>query len=110
MLKSFQVIKDTIDYRIINLLNQTRLSEFELAEILNLPIDKIRSHLNVLQEMRFVSCDYYGCQNTWRISDIFIETNPLFYEMAIIQMQKTPLYQNDLVILEEMKQNLSTSY
>lgn len=103
MLRSFQVIKDPIDYRIINLLDKRRLSDDELQGILNIPIVEIRKHLKALQQSSFISCELTEPINTWRINDSFMEKNSLFYQIAILQMQKAPLYQEDLMHLEALK-------
>ncbi|MDF2612274.1 MAG: Bacterial regulatory protein arsR family [Clostridia bacterium] len=106
MLRSFPVIKDPIDYRIINLLNRKPLNFEDLQKILNMPPEKVRKHLNQLHRMHLISCNLTSSPEMWRISDLFIETSPLFYEACIVQMKKAQLYQDDLKRLESLNSTL----
>lgn len=103
MLKSFQIIKDSVDYRIINLLNTQRLPVDDLQKVLNIPIQEIREHLESLHQMQFISCDLTSPLDMCSISDLFIEKSPLFYELATLQMKKISLYQDDLIRLASLK-------
>jgi len=103
MFTSFPVIKDPIDYRIINLVNKQRLSIDTLQKVLNIPTEEIREHLKSLHQSHFISCDSTSPLDMCRVSDSFIEKNPIFYELALLQMQKLPLYQDDLMRLNHLK-------
>ncbi len=103
MLRQFQVIKDPAEFRIINLLRLKRLSCADLQKILEIPLQEIHLHINHLYQLGIISCDLNAPLTLCRLNDSFIEQNLLFYEMALIQMNKLPVYQNDLVKLQHFK-------
>ncbi len=102
MFKTYQVIKDAIHFRLINLLRKKRLSNDALQKVLNIPTNEIRQQVNKLHQKGLISCDLTSPPDMCRINDSFIENNPLFYEMALVQMKKNPLYQDDLVRLDQL--------
>lgn len=102
MFRSFSIIKDTIHFRMINLLSKNRLNNIQLQSILNIPLHEIRQHLKKLHQIGMISLDPSSSSNTYHISDSFIENNLLFYQLTLIQINKNPIYQNDLIQLEHI--------
>ena len=105
MFRSFQVLKETLQFRLINLLRVKRLSNDELQKIMNIPISEIRQQTKKLHQSGMISCDLTSPPDVCRINPSFIEDNPFFYELALVQMSKNPLYQDDLVRLHQLIQN-----
>ncbi|WP_069999716.1 winged helix-turn-helix domain-containing protein [Cellulosilyticum sp. I15G10I2] len=105
MFRSYQVIRDPIHFRLMNLLRNKRLSADDLQKILNMPINEIRQHLKKLHQIGLINCDLTSPLDMCRINDSFIEDNPFFYEMALAQMNQNPLYQDDLLRLQHLTQD-----
>lgn len=104
MLRSFQIIKEPIHYRIINLLDKKRLSADDLQKILNIPVTEIYQHLKTLHDLEIIDCDSLSPIDYCRINDTFVKENPFFYQMALVQMEKLPIYQEDLYNLQHLVQ------
>lgn len=104
MFRTLQLIKEPIHFRIINLLRIRRLTIGDLQKVLNIPAHEIGQHIKALRKTGLISCDLTTPPDLCRISDSFIESNSLFYEIAIAQMNKTLLYQDDLIRLEDLKE------
>ena len=108
LIEIFKVFGDETRIRIFNLLRDGELCVCEIETILGITQSNASRHLNKLRAAGIITYEKKSQWVYYRMNEEFLERCDLLYQFINREVQKNPVYQDDMAKLSKFKEsNLS---